>query len=228
MLRLRPDGAPSDRVRQIEIRTRGAGVVSVASIAIYNKQSGVSYNNIGYPGATVDLLNKFDETLMADDLRRLNPQIVVLVFGTNEASKPNLDAARYEQNYEKAIARIRAALPKPKSCWSDRPTAPSGRRIAPAKARPTPPAIRRRRATPVGHGAGGLRLAHPPEARYGPRRRAQDRRAPRFRLLELGVDQSEPVRLAQLVDASPPLMTPDHVHFTLPATTRAPSSSSTR
>ena len=33
---------------------------------------------------------------MTDALRRLDPQIVVLVFGTNEASKPNLDAARYE------------------------------------------------------------------------------------------------------------------------------------
>ena len=54
VLRLRPDGAPSDRVRQIEIRSRGAGVVSIASIGIYQKQSGVSYNNIGYPGATID------------------------------------------------------------------------------------------------------------------------------------------------------------------------------
>ena len=65
---------------------------------------------------------------MADGLRRLDPQIVVLVFGTNEASKPNLDAARYERNYEKAIARIRQRCRTPKSCWSGRPTAPSGRR----------------------------------------------------------------------------------------------------
>ena len=39
VLRLRPDGATSDRVRQIEIRTRGTGVVSIASIGIYQKQS---------------------------------------------------------------------------------------------------------------------------------------------------------------------------------------------
>src|ERR1700722_620638 len=60
VLRLRPDGAPSDKVRQIEIRTRGTGVVSIASIGVYQKQAGVSYNNIGYPGATIDLVNKFD------------------------------------------------------------------------------------------------------------------------------------------------------------------------
>jgi hypothetical protein len=60
VLRLRPDGVSSDRVRQIEIRSRGDGVVSIASIGIYQKQAGVSYNNIGYPGATIDLVNKFD------------------------------------------------------------------------------------------------------------------------------------------------------------------------
>src|SRR5262249_29959070 len=77
----------------------------------YNRLSGVSYNSIGYPGATVDLVNKFDQGLLADDLRRINPQIVVLSFGTNEASKKNLDLARYAQNYEKAIDRIKSVLP---------------------------------------------------------------------------------------------------------------------
>jgi lysophospholipase L1-like esterase len=114
VLRLSPDGAPNDRVRQIEIRTQSAGTVSIGSLAIYNKQSGVSYNSIGYPGATVDILNRFDQKLMADDLRRLDPQIVVLAFGTNEAAKVNLDPARYEQNYEKAIGKIKAALPNVK------------------------------------------------------------------------------------------------------------------
>jgi lysophospholipase L1-like esterase len=111
VLRLTPSGAPADRVRQIEIRTRTAGSVSIASVGIYNRQSGISYNSIGYPGATVDLLNKFDPMLFADGLRRINPQIVVLSFGTNEAFKRGLDLARYVQNYEKAIDRIKAVLP---------------------------------------------------------------------------------------------------------------------
>jgi lysophospholipase L1-like esterase len=111
VLRFKPDGTSTDNMRQVEIKTRTSGVVAIASIGIYNKRSGLSYNNIGYPGATVDLVNKFDKTLMADDLRRLNPQIVVISFGTNEASKPNLDLAHYEQNYEKVVGKIKAALP---------------------------------------------------------------------------------------------------------------------
>ena len=161
VLRLRPDGAPSDRVRQIEIRTRGTGVVSIASIGVYQKQSGVSYNNIGYPGATIDLVNKFDEKLMADGLRRLDPQIVVLVFGTNEASKPNLDAARYERNYEKAIARIRTALPNAQIVLvgppdgAERPPHCLGKGPADAACHPAPPSD-----GCVVDGAGGLRVAH--------------------------------------------------------------------
>ena len=147
VLRLKPDGAPTDRMRQLEIRTRGAGTVSVASIGIYQKQSGVSYNNVGYPGATIDLINKFDATLLADDLRRLDPQIVVLVFGTNEASKPNLDAARYERSYEKAIGRVTSALPNAKIVLvgppdgAERPWHCAGKGPPEAACHPAPPSV---------------------------------------------------------------------------------------
>jgi lysophospholipase L1-like esterase len=114
VLRLSPDGVPNDRLRKIEIRTRSEGSVNIASVGVFNKQSGISYSSIGYPGASIDLLNKFDQNLMADDLRRLNPQIVVLAFGTNEASNKNLDPDRYQNNYEKAIGRITSMLPDAK------------------------------------------------------------------------------------------------------------------
>jgi lysophospholipase L1-like esterase len=114
VLRLTPEGAPNDRFRKMEIRTQKEGSVSIASVGVYNRRSGISYSSIGYPGASIDLLNKFDKNLMADDLRRLNPQIVVLAFGTNEASNKNLDPERYRRNYEKAIDRITSVLPNAK------------------------------------------------------------------------------------------------------------------
>jgi hypothetical protein len=114
VLRLSPEGVPNDRVRKIEIRTQRDGSVNIASVGVFNRQSGISYSSIGYPGASIDLLNKFDQNLMADDLRRLNPQIVVLAFGTNEASNKYLDPDRYRRNYEKAIDRITSTLPDAK------------------------------------------------------------------------------------------------------------------
>jgi len=215
VLRLRPDGATSDRVRQIEIRTRGDGVVSIASIGIYQKQSGVSYNNIGYPGATIDLVNKFDEKLMADGLRRLDPQIVVLVFGTNEASKPNLDAARYERNYEKAIARIRAALPNAQIVLvgppdgAERPPHCLGKGPADAACHPAPPSDGALWTEPTDcdwHTIAHLDLV----------RNIEHKIAERHGFVYWNWATINPNQCAahQLVAASPPLMTPDHVHFT--------------
>ena len=111
VVRLVPDKGPTNRVREIALTTRNQGVVSISSVAIYNTRSGLTYNSVGYPGATIDILNKLDTRLFTSDLRRLNPQIVVLSFGSNEASKANLDITAYTEKYRRVIGKIRAALP---------------------------------------------------------------------------------------------------------------------
>jgi lysophospholipase L1-like esterase len=111
VIRLVPDQGPTNQVRDITLTTRSDGTVSIASLAIYNTRAGLTYNSVGYPGATVDILNKLDNRLFTSNLRRLNPQIVVLSFGSNEADKASLDIDAYTEHYRKVIARIRAALP---------------------------------------------------------------------------------------------------------------------
>jgi lysophospholipase L1-like esterase len=111
VIRLVPDHGPTNKVRDITLATHSDGTVSIASVAIYNTRSGLIYDSVGYPGATIDILNKLDEHLFESDLRRLKPQIVILSFGSNEAAKENLDMAVYTQKYEHVIAKIRAALP---------------------------------------------------------------------------------------------------------------------
>src|SRR5262249_30729684 len=55
VIRLVPDRGPTDRVREISLTTRSEGVVSISSVAVYNTRSGLTYNSVGYPGATIDL-----------------------------------------------------------------------------------------------------------------------------------------------------------------------------
>jgi lysophospholipase L1-like esterase len=111
VIRLLPKRGATDRVKQISITTTRAGTVNLASVAIYNRGSGVTYNSVGYPGATVGIINKFDERLFASELRRIDPQIVVLSFGSNEGFNENLDLERYSGNYARAVQKIRATLP---------------------------------------------------------------------------------------------------------------------
>lgn len=218
-MRLTPETGPTDRVRQIEIKTQREGPVS---IAVYNRQSGVSYNNIGYPGATVDLLNKFARALMTDDLRRLDPQIVVLSFGTNEASKKNLDLVHYEQTYEKVIDRIRSALPAAEIVLIGPPD--GAERPPHCSGKPAPDA--------VCHGP-GLADATPAASAASPKADCDWHTLPKLegvRMVERKIAERHgftywnwasimPGECAshRWATASPPLMAPDHVHFTISA-----------
>jgi lysophospholipase L1-like esterase len=111
VIRLVPDQGPTNQVRDVTLTTRSDGTVSIASLAIYNTRAGLTYHSVGYVGATIDILNKLDNRLFASNLRRLNPQIVVLSFGSNEGSKANLDIPGYTEHYRKVIAKIRGTLP---------------------------------------------------------------------------------------------------------------------
>jgi lysophospholipase L1-like esterase len=111
VVRLVPDHGPTNKVRDITLTTKSDGIVSVSSVAIYNTRSGLIYDSVGYPGATIDILNKLDEHLFESGLRRLKPQIVILSFGSNEAANASLDPAAYTRKYERVIAKVRTALP---------------------------------------------------------------------------------------------------------------------
>src|SRR5262245_38665661 len=111
VIRLTPSRGTTEKMREITIATAGSGTVTVASVAIYNKQSGLTYNSVGYPGAQASLLNKLTGKLFANDLRRVNPHVVVLSFGTNEASNESLDLAQYAKSYERVVDKIKSTLP---------------------------------------------------------------------------------------------------------------------
>lgn len=112
VVRVVSDREPTERVKQIEIKTTREGITSIASAAVFFKRSGLTYSNIGFPGATIGIVNKFDQRILSYELQRLDPHIVVLAFGTNEAFKESLDPADYREQFEKAIERIRTAVPR--------------------------------------------------------------------------------------------------------------------
>jgi lysophospholipase L1-like esterase len=111
VIQMLPERAATDRVREITITTKGEGAVNLSSVAVYNRQAGLSYNSVGFPGATIDIVNKFDGVILENELKRLAPQIVVLAFGTNEGFNEALELERYRQSYERALGKIKRALP---------------------------------------------------------------------------------------------------------------------
>jgi lysophospholipase L1-like esterase len=110
LLRLRAQRANAE-LHEIQIRTTKDRKVSLASVSIYANGAGLTYNSVGYVGATAGIVNKMEPKLFASDLRRIDPQIVVLSFGTNEAADKDLDLAKYKQTYEGVIEKVKSALP---------------------------------------------------------------------------------------------------------------------
>ena len=65
--------------------------VTVTGVDVGREGDGVSYLSLGFPGATVQCLQRLTTENLADDLRRMAPDYVVLAFGTNEGFNDNLD-----------------------------------------------------------------------------------------------------------------------------------------
>jgi lysophospholipase L1-like esterase len=226
VIRLTPVRGPTDKMHEVAITTANAGTVSIASVSVYNSRSGVTYNSVGYVGAQVTLLNKMSEKLLDDGLSRINPQIVILSFGTNEASNEHLDIAQYTRSYEKVIERIRTVLPNsaialigppdfndpPAGCPKDKAAETACRgssdpKVAANASAPSAMALASTSANECGW--------HTP-AKLAQVRDAQRDIAQREGLVYWNWASIMPSECGahQWYTASPPLMSRDHVHFT--------------
>ncbi|HXT08847.1 MAG TPA: GDSL-type esterase/lipase family protein [Roseiarcus sp.] len=100
-----------DGFRELQVRTLSDAPVTVTDVEVEREGDGVSFLSIGYPGATVGAVERLDSGNLAQDIRRLAPDVIVLAFGTNEGFNDNLDIGAYAAQYEQLIRRLRALRP---------------------------------------------------------------------------------------------------------------------
>jgi len=91
---------------EVKVKALTDGPVTVTGVDVGKDGDGVSYLSLGFPGATVQLLQKLAADNIAADFRRLSPDVVVLAFGTNEGFNDNLDIGVYTQQYEQILRRL--------------------------------------------------------------------------------------------------------------------------
>lgn len=229
-IRLSPVRGPTDKVQEVAVTTTGSGTVSLSSVSIYNSRSGVTYNSVGYVGAQIGLLSKMNEKNLASDLVRIDPQIVVLSFGTNEASNEHLDIAQYTKVYERVVNRVQTALPNaaiaiisppdfnetPPGCSKDKE---AGCRTSEPKIASSTASAKAARALASAEDCGAWRAP----AKLAQIREAQRDIAQRYNLVYWNWASIMPSECGahQWFTASPPLMGRDHVHFTAEGYTRS-------
>ncbi len=109
VLRLKP--GPHD----LEIRPVGKGTVRFFGWVLTRKRPGVVLNNLGVSGAQAANLLPGDKGLIAAQYQRLDPALVIVHTGTNDAYDRRLTAERFEKRLTRLLKRLRPA-PSPPDC----------------------------------------------------------------------------------------------------------------
>ncbi|MEP1441903.1 MAG: GDSL-type esterase/lipase family protein [Hyphomicrobiales bacterium] len=90
----------------------GGGRTTVLNWATGREEAGVRYVNFGIVSATAHLQKRWDKNLIANDIKHLNPDLVVWGYGTNEGFNSNLDMKAYRNQVSSIYNTVSAAAPK--------------------------------------------------------------------------------------------------------------------
>jgi lysophospholipase L1-like esterase len=78
---------------------------------VADRDSGVTYEALGINGAEAALMLKWNQEMLATYLQRRNPGLIVLAYGTNEATDPAWGPQSYQAMYSSLLEKLRAAAP---------------------------------------------------------------------------------------------------------------------
>ena len=98
--------------RSVTLSPAGGGPVTLASWAVGRNRPGVHYVSLGLPRARFTVLERLDDWLLASDLRRLRPDLVVLGFGTIEGFDDNLALESYARRVSAIVTRLANLAPE--------------------------------------------------------------------------------------------------------------------
>jgi lysophospholipase L1-like esterase len=96
--------------RSLALSTRG-GPVELLSWGTERARPGTTYANFGTIGATIDITGRWTPAVVAAEMARLRPALVLIAFGTNEGFKAATDPAAYRADYAARLDALRAAAP---------------------------------------------------------------------------------------------------------------------
>lgn len=76
-----------------------------------DRSAGVTYEALGLNGAEAAVIEHWNEAMTATYLQHRNPGLIVLAYGTNEATDPSWDLDSYHTMFGDLLDRLRRAAP---------------------------------------------------------------------------------------------------------------------
>ena len=89
----------------------GGGTVTVLSWGSERRGPGIVYENLGIVGATVSVMGHWDPATVAGELRRRDPALIVVAYGTNEGVEPPTALAAYAERFARQVETLHRAAP---------------------------------------------------------------------------------------------------------------------
>lgn len=96
---------------EIEVKLDGNGEVRLFGMTIEREQPGVVVDTLGIGGTRAANMLRWDETTWTDNVSHRDPDLVVLFYGTNEATDEDQPIAAYEHDLRAVLDRIQGAAP---------------------------------------------------------------------------------------------------------------------
>jgi lysophospholipase L1-like esterase len=97
---------------EIETRVVGDGEVRLFGLNMEREAPGVVIDTLGISGTRAANMLQWDQDVWADNIRRRDPDLYTLFYGTNEATDENQSMADYRANLREVLTRLRNAAPE--------------------------------------------------------------------------------------------------------------------
>ena len=96
---------------RITLSPVGDGTARLLGLSLESDGPGALVDSIGIQGRTASTWLKWDEDLMRDMLSVLEPDLVVLAYGTNEANDTDYTMEHYEEDLRAVLSKFRRVRP---------------------------------------------------------------------------------------------------------------------
>ena len=97
---------------RFEVRVNGDGQVRFFGAVMEDSAGpGVVYDTLGVNGGFFYTPLRWDETLLAEQISRRDPDLIVTMYGANEVDSRSIDPASYKAKVQTAMARFRKGAP---------------------------------------------------------------------------------------------------------------------
>ncbi|MEE9381983.1 MAG: GDSL-type esterase/lipase family protein [Nannocystaceae bacterium] len=101
-----------NKAHEIEVRVAGRGEVTLFGLSVENSRSGVVVDTLGISGTRASNMLRWDAEVWADNVQRRDPALVMLAYGTNEATDEDQPIGHYRGQLRRVLQRFKDALPR--------------------------------------------------------------------------------------------------------------------